>query len=86
MGINMITTIRVFKAQPAGDKEVPGINISISEEYSPDNSHITEKNDFFVKEAKLICDSLHESLPGGTFDALTVALLDIVRSRLVVRH
>lgn len=81
----MNTTI--YKAQPTGDRHAPDLRLEalqplpLLREYSE-----ADCLGLYKQQGELLADALQASLPGGTIDALMVALLDRTRSQLAVAY
>lgn len=66
--------VRVHCAQPTGDKTVEPVTIQIATTF-PDIEDGNEARLEHQSDADAIADALWQSLPGGTLDELTAALL-----------
>lgn len=75
-------TITVHKAQTTGDQVIEDVVIRIESPF-PNHGSIDEVRSRFDDEAELLMRGL-QSLPGGTFDALLVRMLEKKRSHFVV--
>jgi hypothetical protein len=84
--MNTLTLARAKRT--GGDGYVDPVTISITGNAEPSKAPNWETIDrgFYGCEAAMLLDALLSALPGGTIDALLVALLDYKRSLLVVGH
>lgn len=77
--------IDIFKAQHVLTIPVNDLQINIVTEIRDFNIR-KDAMKLFDSQAKKLAEALHSSLPGGTFDALLVELLDRARSALTSTH
>jgi len=83
-GGTIMKEIDIHKAQSIDGKEIPNINISIMKEIPKNYQQIEDLQKFFDIEGKKICDTLFESLPGGTIDALFLEMMKRKQSKLTI--
>jgi len=79
-----VKTIKANKAQKLNGKPAESIRIELGEEF-PTNLSLEKSRSLFKKQGELLAASLWMSLPGGTVDALIIALLTRKHSSLIVR-
>lgn len=77
--------VNVNKAMPIGTHIAPNTTIVI-EHPIREVGTLTEAAKLYNADAKLIFNALRGSLPGGTFDRLTVLMLREKASLLAVPH
>lgn len=73
-----MVTIRSYKAQAVGDKQVDDLVITFIDTLPSGGSVM------FTDEAERIARELGRSLPGGLYDALAVAMMRALCSALIV--
>ena len=76
--------VRIFKAQPVGDKK-PGNMTIVMDESMPEVVSLNEARERFKEQGKELADALWSVLPGGTLDALLIEMLERKRSLFVVQ-
>lgn len=82
----MLKIVRVHRAQPIVDDEpVDKVTIKV-DKTMPRQSTLEEAYRDYEADAKKIADALEDSLPGGTFSALLIELLERKKCYLVVPH
>lgn len=74
--------LNIHKAQPVCGKTVKSVKIGIRDEI-PVMSPI-DANRYYLEQAKMLADTLVNTLPGGTLDQLIVCLLQHKLSQLRV--
>jgi hypothetical protein len=88
-------TVHLYKAQALTDRGLPpeSVSILIEKEFpdlvfgmAPDDTWIKVHRREFDHQAETLVDTLIDTLPGGTIDAIIVRLLDYKRSLLVVNE
>lgn len=65
---------RVYKASPIGSQIVNSLTILIDQEI-PECPSLDESRKLHAEQAEILVDALVEALPGGTFDALLIAMM-----------
>lgn len=73
----------VYKAEPVGDREVPDLELSVTE-VIPEILKVEDMHVFYREQGRALAQKLRASLPGGTYDALLAALLETKLSVLRV--
>lgn len=82
----MLKIVRVRRAQPIVDDEpIDKVTIKI-DETMPSQDTLEESYRNYEEDAEKIADALEASLPGGTFSALLIELLERKKCYLVVPH
>ncbi len=76
-------TIILYKAQPIGDKSPKDIEILIKGSF-PTFETISKSDKLFNDEAVSLETTLHNTLPGGTYDRLLQKMLERRASHFVV--
>lgn len=72
----MAKTIHVRKAGTIRDEKIEDVEIFISD-------HVKHKGQF-DKDAQILCEALYNSLPGGTFDRLTILMMTKIASSYTI--
>ena len=82
----MITVYTVYIARPMGpDIPVPPLHIT-GEVPMPPTSSLQEARAVYERDAAVLVDALHESLPGGTWDRLVAKMVEKHASLLALRR
>jgi hypothetical protein len=79
-----VKTVNIYAAQHIRDDDPPRDVTIVIHHPMPERYNIQDARAFFASEAAALANALWNSLPGGTVDALLVALLDRQRSVLVI--
>jgi len=80
------TTISIFKAQPTiKSQPVKSVNILIDVEF-PEYQELLDSEIAHQFDAELLCKTLADVLPGGTFDRLLVEMMKTKVSHFVVSY
>lgn len=78
--------LNIFKAQGVGRRTVDDLTIQVVRELPQPSIGLADNRPIFEKEAEAMAEALHQSLPGGTFDRLLIALLKRKASDLIVPY
>ena len=70
-----VTTIRLSKAEPLAEQAVPDLFIEVTLPVPP-STGFADQRQVYCEQAGLLATTLLGSLPGGTIDALLIALLE----------
>lgn len=86
--LDALRSITLYKAHASRSEDIPDLRI-VATRMVPDGLYqgkgaYQEARDFYATQGQTLCDLLRASLPGGTVDALLVALLNARRSLLRV--
>lgn len=75
---NIAKVVCVAKAESIGNRHAPKITIDISGQLPNSNEFksLNEWRDWLKREGQMIERALFESLPGGTYDALLLAMVE----------
>ena len=79
----------VDKASPVGDQRIADTYIEIVNEiqdFMASGFSLADADRSYDSQAELICNALHNALPGGTFDRLLARMFLVKASHFRVSH